>query len=125
MVANDWCVDVSGTRYYNRIVNTARVGDAAVKNATEPMRRDIHFDGDQRYRIGFVIAHNPAGGDRGGSCIFAHVWKSPQDATAGCTAMSDADMQQLLRWLDRNRNPRFVLLPEAEYARLQAQWLLP
>jgi hypothetical protein len=39
--------------------------------------------------------------------------------------MSDANMQALLRWLDRDRNPRFVLLPEHEYARLQAQWLLP
>ena len=54
-----------------------------------------------------------------------HVWKSPEDATAGCTAMSDADLQGVLRWLDRDRSPRFVLLPEAEYARLQAQWLLP
>ena len=125
MDANDWCDDVSGSRYYNRIVNTAKVGEAAVKGASEPMRRDLHVDGDQRYRIGFVIEHNPAGGDMQGSCIFAHVWKSPEDATAGCTAMSDANMQALLRWLDRDRNPRFVLLPEREYARLQAQWLLP
>jgi L,D-peptidoglycan transpeptidase YkuD (ErfK/YbiS/YcfS/YnhG family) len=125
MDANDWCDDVSGSRYYNRIVNTAKVGEAAVKGASEPMRRDIHADGDQRYRIGFVIEHNPAGGDNGGSCIFAHVWKSPDDATAGCTAMSDADMQSLLRWLDRNRHPRFVLLPEPEYARLRAEWMLP
>jgi len=125
MDENDWCDDVSGSRYYNRIVNTAKVGEAAVKGASEPMRRDIHADGDQRYRIGFVIEHNPAAGDRRGSCIFAHVWKSPDDATAGCTAMPDAEMQALLRWLDRNRNPRFVLLPESEYARLQAPWLLP
>jgi len=125
MDVDDWCVDVSGARYYNRIVNAAKVGDAAVKGSTEPMRRDLHLDGDQRYRIGFVIGHNAAAGDHRGSCIFAHVWKSPEDATAGCTAMSDADLQGVLRWLDRDRSPRFVLLPEAEYARLQAQWLLP
>jgi len=125
MGADDWCVDVSGSRYYNRIVNAAALGEHAVEGSTEPMRRDIHADGDQRYRIGFVVEHNPAGGDMGGSCIFAHVWKSPDDATAGCTAMSDANMQQLLHWLDRRRNPMFVLLPEDAYAQLRGEWMLP
>jgi L,D-peptidoglycan transpeptidase YkuD (ErfK/YbiS/YcfS/YnhG family) len=125
MRESDWCVDVPGSPLYNRIVDAREVGAEAVRESTEPMRRDIHAKGDQRYRIGFVIEHNAKGEDRHGSCIFAHVWKSPQDATAGCTAMSDEDMQQLLRWLDRRKKPRFVLLPEAEYARLKAAWRLP
>jgi L,D-peptidoglycan transpeptidase YkuD (ErfK/YbiS/YcfS/YnhG family) len=125
MDAGDWCVDVSGSLYYNRIVNVAKVGGHAVEGSSEPMRRDLHADGDQRYRIGFVVEHNAAGADRGGSCIFAHVWKSPDDATAGCTAMSDANMQQLLGWLDRRRNPMFILLPEDAYAQLRAEWMLP
>jgi L,D-peptidoglycan transpeptidase YkuD (ErfK/YbiS/YcfS/YnhG family) len=125
MQSSHWCVDVPGSPLYNRIVDSSDVGTAAVKDSTEPMRRDLHVKGDQRYRIGFVIEHNPDGRDRAGSCIFAHVWKSPADATAGCTAMSDANMAALLRWLDRRRSPRFVLLPEAEYARLRAAWALP
>ncbi len=125
MDAGDWCMDVSGSRYYNRIVNVAKVGERGIEGSSEPMRRDLHADGDQRYRIGFVVEHNAAGADRGGSCIFAHVWKSPDDATAGCTAMSDENMQGLLRWLDRRRNPMFVLLPEDAYARLRAEWQLP
>jgi L,D-peptidoglycan transpeptidase YkuD (ErfK/YbiS/YcfS/YnhG family) len=125
MDAGDWCVDVPGSPYYNRLVDQAQVGSEAVKDSSEPMRRDLHVHGDQRYRIGFVIEHNPAGADRAGSCIFAHVWKSPADATAGCTAMDDAALQSLLRWLDRRREPRFVLLPRAEYERLRAVWMLP
>ena len=125
MGESDWCVDVPGSPYYNRLVDSKDVGKAAVAESTEPMRRDLHAKGDQRYRIGFVIEHNAQGRDRGGSCIFAHVWKSPTDATAGCTAMPDADMQELLRWLDRSRKPRFVLLPASEYARLRAPWKLP
>ena len=125
MDASDWCVDVPGSPLYNRIVDAREVGDEAVKGSSEPMRRDLHVDGDQRYRIGFVIDHNAAGADHAGSCIFGHVWKSPADATSGCTAMSDADMQALLRWLDRRRNPRFVLLPKAEFDRLAAEWKLP
>jgi len=125
MSATDWCVDVPGSPYYNRIVDSEKVGGEAVKGSSEPMRRDLHVNGDQRYRIGFVIEHNPKGLDHGGSCIFAHVWKSPADATAGCTAMSDGDMAALLRWLERRRNPRFVLLPQQEYERLRVQWKLP
>lgn len=125
MRESDWCVDVSGSPLYNKIVDAREVGVAAVKDSTEPMRRDLHVDGDQRYRLGFVIEHNADGREMGGSCIFAHVWKAPGNATAGCTAMSDADMARLLRWLDRRKEPRFVLLPAAEYARLRAVWRLP
>ena len=125
MTASDYCIDVNASPLYNRIVDAGVVGADAVKDSTEPMRRDLHVNGDQRYRIGFVIEHNPTGVDMAGSCIFAHVWKSPADATAGCTAMSDDDMQGLLRWLRKERSPRFLLLPEAEYARLRADWRLP
>lgn len=120
--ASDYCVDVEGSPLYNRIVDANAV-DA--KGSTEPMRRDLHMNGDQRYRIGFVIEHNAAGRRGAGSCIFAHLWQSPTDTTTGCTAMSDVTMQAMLAWLKREDAPIFVLLPEREYARLQAQWDLP
>src|SRR5205085_414028 len=102
----DWDSPRGKLRSFERAGDGWRdVGAAAVKGSTEPMRRDIHVNGDHRYRIGFVIEHNAAGVAYGGSCIFAHVWKTPADATAGCTAMSDEDMQALLRWLDRKRTP--------------------
>jgi len=125
MDAGDWCIDVPGSPLYNRIVDQDQVGAEAVKESTEPMRRDLHANGDLRYRVGFVIEHNPGAVERAGSCIFAHVWKSPADATAGCTAMDEGELQALMRWLDRRRAPRFVLLPQAEYARLRADWKLP
>lgn len=120
--ASDYCIDVDGSPLYNRIVD-ARAVDAS--GSTEPMRRDLHMNGDQRYRLGFVIEHNPAGKRGAGSCIFAHLWQSPTDATTGCTAMSDASMERLLAWLKRENAPIFVMLPEREYARLQAAWDLP
>ncbi len=125
MDANDWCVDVDGSPYYNEIVDSREVGADAVKDSTEPMRRDLHADGDQRYRLGFVIANNPRNARGGGSCIFGHLWKSPDSTTAGCTAMAPGSMDALLRWLDAGKRPVFVLLPEAEYARLRAAWQLP
>ena len=120
--ASDYCIDVDGSPYYNRIVDANAV-DAT--GSTEPMRRDLHRAGDQRYRLGFVIEHNAAGKRGAGSCIFAHLWQSPTDATTGCTAMSDATMAHLLAWLKREDAPVFVLLPQHEYARLYADWDLP
>ncbi|MEO5830547.1 MAG: L,D-transpeptidase family protein [Rhodanobacter sp.] len=123
--ATEYCVDVSGAAHYNRIVDANVVGLDAVKGSTEPMRRDLHANGDQRYRMGFVIEQNPQAKPQAGSCIFAHLWKSPTDATAGCTAMTPAVMQSLLAWLRPEDQPIFVLLPQHEYARLRAGWQLP
>jgi len=125
MQASHYCVDVSGSPLYNRIVDADVVGADAVRGATEPMRRDLHADGDQRYRLGFVIEHNRQQAPMGGSCIFAHLWKSPRDATTGCTAMDPATMTQLLGWLRPDRDPVFVLLPMAAYERLRTDWHLP
>jgi L,D-peptidoglycan transpeptidase YkuD (ErfK/YbiS/YcfS/YnhG family) len=125
MQASNYCVDVSGSPLYNRIVDADVVGAAAVAQATEPMRRDLHADGDQRYRLGFVIEHNMQARPMAGSCIFAHLWKSPEDPTTGCTAMAPPTMQALLGWLRPELHPVFVLLPLPEYRRLQGAWGLP
>lgn len=125
MQADSWCIDVPGSPYYNRIVDAREVGADAVQDSTEAMRLDLHHDGDRRYREGFVIAHNPGNVSQAGSCIFAHLWRTPGETTAGCTAMEPADMQRLLRWLRPQAHPQFVLLPRAEYARLRAEWQLP
>ncbi|QWT20275.1 L,D-transpeptidase family protein [Bacillus sp. NP157] len=125
LTASDYCVDVDGSPYYNQLIDADKVGAKAVEGATEPMRRDLHFNGDHAYRIGFVIEHNPDGKKGQGSCIFAHLWRTPTTGTAGCTAMADATMERLLAWLDPKKNPVFVLLPKTEYARLRDSWNLP
>jgi L,D-peptidoglycan transpeptidase YkuD (ErfK/YbiS/YcfS/YnhG family) len=125
MDAAHWCIDVAGSPLYNRIVDAREVGAAAVAGSTEPMRLDLHAAGDQRYALGFVIEHNARGEAGAGSCIFAHLWGEPGQATAGCTAMAQPAMRELLEWLDARRHPVFVLLPESEYERLETGWSLP
>jgi L,D-peptidoglycan transpeptidase YkuD (ErfK/YbiS/YcfS/YnhG family) len=125
MTEFDYCIDVAASPHYNRIVDARKVGRAAVAQSTEPMRRDLHAQGDQRYQLGFVIDHNPRNVSMQGSCIFAHVWGSTGQATAGCTAMEDASMRDLLMWLDEKARPVFVLLPQPAYERLKIQWQLP
>ena len=125
MDASDWCIDVNDSPLYNQIVSTDDVGVDAVKYSSEPMRRDIHLDGDPVYRKGFIILHNSGNSPGRGSCIFAHLWRAPEVPTAGCTAMPEADMDRLLAWLDADKRPLFVLLPESEYRKLQESWQLP
>ncbi len=125
MQASSYCIDVSGSPLYNRIVDAQVVGDNAVAGATEPMRRDLHDAGDQRYRLGFVIEHNASAVPLGGSCIFAHIWKSPDSTTSGCTAMAPTTMDIVLSWLRPDAHPVFILLPLTEYRRLQSTWDLP
>jgi L,D-peptidoglycan transpeptidase YkuD (ErfK/YbiS/YcfS/YnhG family) len=125
LTVDDYCIDVDGSPLYNRIVDAHRVGAAAVAGSTEPMRRDLHAEGDQAYKVGFVIEQNPHGVKGAGSCVFAHLWKSADSSTAGCTAMTEDAMRHLLAWLKPEDHPVFVLLPNNEYSRLRTAWGLP
>lgn len=125
MTESDYCIDVSDSSSYNRIVDAKVVGRSVVEGSTEPMRRDLHANGDQRYKLGFVIEHNDRGLPARGSCIFAHLWKQAGEPTAGCTAMAEDAMRDLFSWLRADRQPVFVLLPEGEYEKLKASWRLP
>lgn len=113
------CVDDPASRHYNCLVDAAAL-PPDWRSAEDMLRPDL------RYQLGAVVAHNAAPPRPGaGSCIFLHVWESPDSPTAGCTAMALPHMQQLAAWLDGARSPLLVQLPHAEYIRLRADWHLP
>ena len=114
------CVDDPASRHYNRIVERSRVADVDWNSHEEMRRRDA------QYAFGVFVAHNsepPLPG--AGSCIFLHVWRGPGQPTAGCTATAAADVEALLLWLDADRQPLLVQLPDDEYARRREAWRLP
>lgn len=119
-----YCIDVPTSPLYNLTVDAGKVGADAVKGSSEGMRRDIHY-GDQQYSKGIFVKHNPENQPGAGSCIFMHLWEAAGSPTAGCTAMSEGDMDALLRWLDAAQQPIYIALPRAEYQRLRADWALP
>ena len=113
------CVDDTASRRYNLLVERAASGDVDW-NSSERMRSV------EGYRWGLVVMHNAAPPVAGrGSCIFLHVWAGPGRGTAGCTAMEESSLTELLRWLDPQKRPLLVQLPEGEYTRLRAPWRLP
>ena len=113
------CVDDPASTHYNCLVDQTAVANDWT--SCEDMLRQ-----DRRYEVGAVVAHNTTPPLPGaGSCIFLHVWETPDTPTAGCTAMSLADMQTVANWLDGARLPLLVQLPDAEFARRQQAWGLP
>jgi zinc D-Ala-D-Ala dipeptidase len=113
------CVDDVNSRHYNLVVERSGVGDVDWKSS-ERMRE---VNG---YRWGLVVEHNANPAVAGlGSCIFLHIWAGPGKGTAGCTAMAQPNLEELLRWLDAKKRPALVQLTEGEYARLRDAWQLP
>ena len=124
MTENDYCIDVVKSPLYNQIVSTQKVGTLAVKGSSEPMRRDIHNQ-EHLYKKGIVVHHNPNHVTPNGSCIFMHIWRDAAKPTAGCTAMSEIQMDRLLTWLDKEKKPLLVTLTQAQYQKFQPMWDLP
>jgi hypothetical protein len=97
------CVDDSDSNLYNKIVQMPQ----EPPKSFEYMKRD-----DRQYELGVVIEHNKDGIKKRGSCIFMHIKKSDDSATAGCTAMSLQEMQQISSWLDESKNPLLIQIPK-------------
>ena len=100
-------VDDPRSRYYNRIVDRARIADADWHSSEKML-----LDGED-YRFGVVVAHNPRCQPGAGSCIFLHVWRGPGRGGAGCTAMPARDIAVLQRWLDPRAHPVLMQAPRA------------
>ena len=106
-------IDDPDSRHYNQLLERNSVSRPDWRSS-EKMRSD-----DVRYRWGIFVRQNTAAVAGAGSCIFLHVWLSPQTATAGCTAMAESDLQRIIGWLDPAARPLLVQLPLAEFAGIE------
>lgn len=113
------CVNDPSSAYYNQLVDAAKV-KVPDWHSSERM-----ILADNRYKWGVFVEHNIPPGPAVGSCIFLHVWKDSQTATAGCTAMPEDDLVKLIRWLDPVRRPLLVQMPRPIYRKLHSRWNLP
>ncbi|MBV8970432.1 MAG: hypothetical protein JO331_15430 [Verrucomicrobia bacterium] len=119
VVATTLAIDDPKSQYYNRIVDLRSVPHSDWQHA-EWMQQ---VGGE--YRCGVMVKHNWDQIPGCGSCIFLHVWTGPNSSTAGCTAMAETDLMELLRWLNQNKHPLLVQLPIATYQQLRPGWALP
>jgi D-alanyl-D-alanine dipeptidase len=113
------CVDDVRSAYYNRLVTRQEV-DRVDWSSSETMWTE------PLYRWGIVVAHNaPDVAAGAGSCIFLHIWREAGAGTAGCTAMNERRLTEILGWLQPASHPLLVQLPRGEYDRLARVWALP
>jgi len=99
----DHCVDDVNSKYYNKIVDSRKI-DRDYKSH-EYMKFPKNY-----YKYGIVVDHNGiTDGEKSkrgaGSCIFIHIKDIP---TAGCTVMSESEIQEVLRWLDPKAQPLLI-----------------
>lgn len=111
-------IDDPLSRYYNCMVDRREV--ISDWRSSEKMREE------PLYAIGLVVHHNfPSVKTGAGSAIFFHMWRNETSGTAGCTAMHQDNLNAILSWLDRSKNPALVQLPIHEYCERQNAWHLP
>jgi D-alanyl-D-alanine dipeptidase len=112
------CVDDSRSAHYNTIVNRDSV--ARVDWASSERMREI-----DQYAYGVHVAYNAPPRPSRGSCIFLHIWAGPASVTAGCTAMDERALRELMGWIDPQRRPMLVQLPSGALNRMRERWRLP
>jgi D-alanyl-D-alanine dipeptidase len=112
-------VDDPQSRYYNQLIDEAKVRQIDWRSAEKMILTD------DRYKWGIVVQHNVPPQPGAGSCIFLHIWKNPETATTGCTAMPEATMLDLIHRLDPSRRPLLIQLPAPLYNEMRVRWNLP
>jgi D-alanyl-D-alanine dipeptidase len=112
-------VDDPHSRYYNQLVDRSKIARVDWQTSEKMLRAD------DLYKWGLVVAHNPTARPSAGSCIFLHIWRNASAATAGCTAMPEKNLIELLRWLDPTKRPVLVQMPQQNYKSQRIKLKLP
>lgn len=111
--STDYFVDAPESTDYNKWVRLPLEDNDPAKHwrSFEFMRRT-----DDLYKLGIVVHQNvtPAVIKGRGSAVFLHIWRSSSTPTAGCTAMAEDDIRQLIAWLDSRLNPILIQAPRSE-----------
>lgn len=116
-----WYEDTSSPYY-----NSFRVLDHEPRTTAE--KKAQMRQGDYAHALKLFIAHNasPKAKPGYGSAIFFHIWReNGGKATAGCTTMAEQNLKAMISHIDPKKNPRYVILPKAEYEKVKGLWKLP
>lgn len=114
-----FCVDDVKSAYYSQIVKLDTVKKDWTSAETMRMKSDV-------YKFGIFVDYNIDPAIPGnGSCIFMHIWSKSTAPTAGCTAMTEANILKLIGFLDKSKNPLLVQVPQSEYNKLKTLYKLP
>lgn len=105
-----FCVDDLRSSLYGAIVPRAGAGKAA--SGEEMWRVPL-------YRRGLVVDYPANRAEKGGSCVFVHVWRSPKSGTAGCVGLAEGGVKTLQEWVQPG-TAVIGILPKAAFDRFAA-----
>ncbi|MFT6816669.1 MAG: L,D-peptidoglycan transpeptidase YkuD (ErfK/YbiS/YcfS/YnhG family) [Myxococcota bacterium] len=125
VTTHDLFIEDGSDPHYNQHV--VAPGEPGSRPLSEWEQRHQMRQDDEAHALKMFIAHNANPAVPGaGSAIFFHVWRRDGDRpTAGCTAMARPDLEATIAWLRADARPVYVLLTQAERARLSVDWGLP
>lgn len=114
-----YCIDDRNSLYYNEIVKIDTIKTIDWQSSVQLSKFKKQF------KYGIFVNHNyPSKLKGAGSCIYLHIWKNQSKGTVGCTAMSEANMEEILQWIDSTKNPILIQLPKEEFYKYKKQWAL-
>lgn len=115
-----FCIDDINSEFYNLVIDSNLVENVDWKSRERmKLRNDL-------YKWGIIIENNTYPRIKGnGSCIFFHIWDENNKPTVGCTVMPEKNLLEIIKWLDKTKNPVLIQLPREEYEKLKTIWKLP
>lgn len=103
------CVDDPSSPAYNTITSRAAIGPNV---RAENMGKALPM-----YRRGLLVEYPTDAMGKAGSCIFIHVWRSPNRGTAGCVALPEERVIALQDFADGGA-AALAIMPRYALARL-------
>lgn len=118
-VSKDWVgVDDSLSKHYNKILNKQLLKTSVDWKSHEELLRK-----DQVYNWFLEIKHNPENIPQKGSLIFFHVWENDSTGTAGCVAMDESILKEILNQLRPSSSPKMIILPSSLWIKISQELL--
>ncbi len=112
-----FCVDDTASESYSEIVPLDTVSEGT--SGEKMWAIDL-------YRRGIVVDYPTSREAKSGSCIFIHVWRTPDTPTAGCVAASEETVKRLQDWTQVAEGGVYLaIVPQGAAARLGLQNLSP
>jgi L,D-peptidoglycan transpeptidase YkuD (ErfK/YbiS/YcfS/YnhG family)/D-alanyl-D-alanine dipeptidase len=102
LTEDDYWVDDSRSQLYNQWVRF-KEGYWKDWNSAECLAQET-----VAYKYAVVVNYNPAREPGKGSAVFLHVRTGENTPTQGCTAVSEANIFQILQWLDSDKRPALI-----------------
>ena len=112
---NLYCIDDINDSRYNKILRI-------YEKSSLPSSYEVMHRKDEVYRYGAVIGYNPSAHSGRGSCIFIHLNHSDKRPTSGCTAMDEAPLIELLKWLDPAKKPQILQIVKSECGKYKEEF---